>query len=351
MKKHRILFIYSHWQSFVREDYQLLADVFNVKKLRFILHKSPFSFFIYQIISVFKLLYFIIRTDIVYIWFCDYHAFWAVLLAKIFRKKSVIVVGGFDAVKIPLIDYGIFMKNNFRSRLAKWAYKNCNRIVAVDRSLIKGENTFAGLGAKSGVAHFVAGVEGKSIVIPTGYDAEKWKIADKKKQVLTVALIKDAKVFYRKGIDLFLEVAQQLPDIPFVIVGLQDTSLIPSHLQNLKNLSIYPIVPQDELIALYAESQVYCQFSLSEGLPNVLCEAMMSGCVPVGSSANGIPLAIGDCGYVLEEKKVSSATEYVKKALFSGEKSAEKSRHRILSLFPKKQRKQKLNELIEQLMS
>lgn len=349
MKRKSILFVYSQWQSFVREDYNLLSDELKVNKLQFELNKSLVAFIRGQLLGIISLIAQVPRHDISYIWFCDYHAFWSVLISKIFNKKSIIIVGGFDAVRIPSIDYGLFMDSGLRVKLAKWAYRNCDRIIAVDQSLIKGKNTYAGKGAITGVAHFVEGIEEKSLVIPTGYDSGKWKSKLKKRQVLTVALIKDKKVFNRKGIDLYLNVAKRMPDVPFYLVGLQNLSLIPEGLRDLPNLTIYPILPQKDLINLYAESEVYAQFSVSEGLPNVLCEAMMSGCVPVGTSANGIPNAIGDCGYVLHEKNVDKAVELVDKALNAGEELAICSQNRIKSMFWFEDRKKRLLKVIQEL--
>ncbi|MDO5656233.1 MAG: glycosyltransferase family 4 protein [Flavobacteriaceae bacterium] len=344
-----ILFVYTHWQSFVREDYDILSDGFKVLKLHFRLEKGLFSFIYHQFSGIFSILHHILKVEVIYIWFCDYHAFWAVLLAKIFNKKTVIVVGGFDAVKIPSIEYGLFMKNNLRTHLVQFAYRHCDKIIAVDESLIHGKNTYAGADSITGVAHFVKGISGKSQVIPTGYDAEKWKVFTKKNQVLTVALIKDEKVFARKGIDLFLATAQQLPHIEFYLVGLQDMNLIPDEFKELQNLRIFPILNQEELIELYAESKVYVQFSVSEGLPNVLCEAMMSACIPVGTTANGIPHAIGDCGFILHQKDINQAVKLVESALKSPTEMGTNARQRIQKLFPKQKRKKLLFELINKL--
>ena len=84
-------------------------------------------------------------------------------------------------------------------------------------------------------------------------------------------------------------------------------------------------------------------------MPNVLCEAMMSGCVPVGSSANGIPLAIGDCVFILRENNIESAVNLVNEALKSSQKKSSCARERIQTLFPKSLRKEKLMQLIQSL--
>lgn len=346
----KILFIYTHLQTFVKKDIDLLSEFYTVKQLQFVLKKSFLSFFYYQIKGFLRLILQTPKQDILYIWFCDYHAFWAVFIAKVFRKKSVIVSGGFDAVSIPELHYGLFIKNNLRVKLARWAYYNCDKIIVVDRSLKEGNNTYCPLKNTTGILHFVPKIKDKFEVVPTGYSPQKWHIAKKKKQVMSVALIKNKRVFKLKGIDLFLEAAKQMPQTPFILVGLQDKALIPSHLQNLPNLTISPIVPQDTLISLYAESKVYCQFSLSEGLPNVLCEAMMSGCIPVGSNVNGIPVAIGDTGYILKKKNISQAVSLIKQALHDDDdEKGTFARDRILAQFSEKNRKNLLCQILNNL--
>jgi glycosyltransferase involved in cell wall biosynthesis len=54
---------------------------------------------------------------------------------------------------------------------------------------------------------------------------------------------------------------------------------------------------------------------MREGLPNALCEAMLCGCVPVGTKRNGIPTAIGDCGFYVPYDDPKAAAEAIKKRL------------------------------------
>jgi glycosyltransferase involved in cell wall biosynthesis len=56
---------------------------------------------------------------------------------------------------------------------------------------------------------------------------------------------------------------------------------------------------------------VYAQFSITEGLPNVVCEAMLAGCIPVGSNVGGIPELIETTGILINER----SPEIAKKAI------------------------------------
>jgi hypothetical protein len=46
-------------------------------------------------------------VDVFLFWFVDYYALIGILVSKILRKKSVAIAGGFDAVRMPDIDYGL----------------------------------------------------------------------------------------------------------------------------------------------------------------------------------------------------------------------------------------------------
>ena len=42
----------------------------------------------------------VLWSDLTFSWFADVHAFAAVLFSKIFRKKSIVVVDGYEVVKV-----------------------------------------------------------------------------------------------------------------------------------------------------------------------------------------------------------------------------------------------------------
>ena len=105
---------------------------------------------------------------------------------------------------------------------------------------------------------------------------------------------------------------------------------------------------QNKLVEYYQKAKVYAQFSMREGLPNAVCESMLCKCIPVGFNNGGIPLAIGDCGFVLEERNVDRAVKLIEKAINSPENLGEKARERIIEKFPLENRKIKLNNYLSE---
>ena len=83
----KVLLVHSGDESFVRLDRELLARSFDVEDL-FMRHKFPFG--------MFRLWKGIRHADVVYCWFASWNSFWAVLLARIMRRRSILVIGGYD---------------------------------------------------------------------------------------------------------------------------------------------------------------------------------------------------------------------------------------------------------------
>ena len=98
-----------------------------------------------------------------------------------------------------------------RQQIARWNYQLVDRIWVVDATLQKGCKAAESRdGILSGLQHWMPELAHKIEVTPTGYDPNYWrKTKEKKPQtILTVASITSDKVIHRKGIPLFLEMAQ-----------------------------------------------------------------------------------------------------------------------------------------------
>lgn len=351
MDKKQIILFYTNFSTFVEKDYYSLSKKSTVIKYQFKAEKQVFKF----LLELLKLKLFLIKnirkTDILYCWFADYHSLLPSLFGKIFNKKTVIIVGGHDAVSIPEIEYGIFYKKNIRALFAKYSYRFASLILPVHRSLIEGTNYYLDeKGIKTGVKYFVSNLKTPIIEMPTGYDENKWYFKSsepKQKSVVTIAGVKLMKDFQRKGLPLFIEVARLMKETEFIIIGV--SSDIHTYINKNKpdNLIIYEYIKNDELINYISKSKVYCQFSLSEGLPNVLCEAMLCECIPVGSSVNGIPDGIGEYGFVLDKRDVFEAVVLVKKALASDESLGKSARKHIIDHFSHERREAALFEYLK----
>ncbi len=352
MRKKRVCLFYLDYSTFVREDDKILSLEFDLTNYRFISSKKIFLF-VYEFVKQFLyLLLNIKKFDVIYCWFSDYHSFLPMLFGKVYRKKNIIIVGGYDAVAVPQINFGVFLKKDLRSFCAKTSFKFADLIVPVDQTLVEGINYYAdptGKGLPTGVRSFVKRIKGRFHVVMTGYDETKWRNytgKDKEKSVVTIGGAPNIQTFRRKGLDFLIEIAQIMPDIKFTIIGLKGEMMEYAKSLASSNVNLIGFIQNEKLPEYISKYKVFAQFSLSEGLPNTLCEAMLCECIPVGSSANGIPYGIGDCGYVLKEKKAEKGAELIRKALDSEYELGVKARQRIIDNFLIEKRKQKIIDLI-----
>ncbi len=265
-------------------------------------------------------------ADVVYCWNISDHAF----LASFFARVLACVVGGYEFANLPECNYGNMTRRTMRA-LTKRVWRTADALLYVDPSLM--DEATAAFG-NPGRAHY----------LPTGYDAEYWTpgTAPGKNMVVTVCHAPTPETAKLKGLDLFVQVAQALPDVEFHHAG-----AFPASFVRTPNLVLHGWLDRDGIRELYRSAKVYCQLSLHEGLPNALCEAMLCGCVPVGTRVNGIPNAIGDAGFVVE-RDVDSITAGVRKAV-SGETLGGQARARIAGLFPLERRRDGLRDILERL--
>jgi glycosyltransferase involved in cell wall biosynthesis len=326
--KKRILFIAPFKAPFINTDIEILGEFAHIKPLI----KNGFR-------AIFSILWYAPSCDLICCWFGSVYGAVASLYAKIINKPCIIIIGGVDAAAIPEMNYGIWL-NAWKASLVTQGLRNATLNLVVAPSL------------KERLMQ-LANYDGRNIEhLPTGYDTDFWKPGKKKeKMVLTVAESDTETRLKIKGIDYLLSAAGRLPEIPFVIIGVEKDLLEACGLSVPENVELLPAMKREELLAYYQRSVIYCQPSRSEGMPNTLCEAMACGCVPVGSDIPGIALAIGDTGFVAPLGDIDALAAEIKKAIQLAEEHGLKARERIISQFPKQRRIDGLRKVIDSLTS
>lgn len=296
--KKRILFVYTNFSSFIKTDFEILSEVHQVNKYQFKPRNGFQGFF--ELLKQF--LFLLIngwKYDIFFIWFADYHSFLPVLFARIYNRKSYVVVGGYDVANMPELKYGS-LSSPLRKKLTLFTFKYATLCLAVVEDL---ENKIKAVCPQANTKTMHTGYQflNKS---KTKFEQNREKI------ILTVSITDNYKRIQIKGLDRFRELAELLPDFQFIIIGVNESSksLFGPVTQNLLLLS--PL-NQSELISYYSRSSFYAQFSRSEGLPNALCEGMLYGCIPIGTKIGGIPTAIGKTGLVMDIWDAPTVANYI----------------------------------------
>lgn len=324
--KDRVLIVAPGPSTFVMRDLKLLSPEHEASFVR-----NPMQKNLKAAMGLPRFLLATRRADLVITWFADASKF-PVQVAKLFRKKAVVVIGGYDVAKVESIGYGALLDPK-KERKAEYALQRADTVVAVDQGLVDDL-----------VRHF--GRDFDAVVVPTGYDGSVYHPSGSRKiLVLSVCNAINRRGLV-KGIDVFAECARQMPDVPFRLIGVSGGALetlgkVPENLEVLGRL------PAEEVVKHYQEAKVYCQLSMREGLPNAVCEAMLCGCIAVGSDVQGVRTAIGKHGFLAPYGDVKATCEAIRSALRTEDLGG---REWIMSEFPESRRKERIHQLLDRLL-
>ncbi len=119
--------------------------------------------------------------------------------------------------------------------------------------------------------------EERTVVIPPGVDFKRFKVGRKEPFVLFVG-----NLIRRKGVYYLIEVARELKDVSFKIVGKGKER---GNLERIAppNVEFLGYVSDEELVELYSKALIFCLPSIGEGFGLVILEAMASGCAIVST--------------------------------------------------------------------
>ena len=347
MKK-KATVVYSVERSFVKSDISILEALgLKVYKIHSRPEKNLLKFLLNRIREKLKSILYLSRSKFLISWFNDYHSFIPILFSKLFFKKSIIIVGGYDAIVDNKNNHGLFFKSGLRSAIAKLNYKMVNEVWIVHKSLENGcDFAKQKFNIISGVRRFTSK---KNIVIKelnTGYDTRFWNYDqnEEKTGVLTAAFFSEKRVINIKGLNIFNKLASLLPNVNFTIVG--ESGIRISDFINLEsNIKVMGVQTKSQMKELYQNNKFYFQGSRLEGLPNSLCEAMLCGCIPVGSRVFGIPDAIGKTGILFDtEKDLDKIVEFINSDF--GVTDFKKARNQVVRKYDISKRIEKIKQNI-----
>jgi len=341
-----LIMMYISLSTFTKRDLFLLSNDFHVDSYHFNTKKKwklPFAFL--------KQAWFLVvnyrKIDIIITQSAGYLSFLPAVFNKFFKTPLVIIAIGTDCIKLPEINYGAHTKP-ILAWFTRFSFRNSKIILPVHKSLEWSNYTYFPLKYPiQGIKAFVSALQTPIVEVVNGFDAENWKITHihrPQNSFLTITTSLNKTGFSLKGIDLLLEIAILFPQFNFTIVGkvIMEEILPP-------NVQVLDHVPHEKLLDIYNHHQYYLQLSMSEGFPNTLCEAMLCGCIPIGSNVAGIPDIIGEEGYVLTKKEIAEL-ENIFNSLQENKINPIHVRQRIIDNFPLEKRKIELINAIKQII-
>lgn len=345
-KKPYLLLVTPSFQTFIKQDIKILSEKFEIKIDNYPWRKKKYAP-LFLILQFFHLLIFIPKSFAIIIQFGGYWSFFPSLLGKFFKKPVLIILHGTDCASIPELNYG-----SLRLPMLKWfckkSYEWASLLVPVSQSLIYHHNNYFNYGRAltNGIKFHFPTLKTPFQVIPNGFDLNFWKPNKeiiKNGTVFTSVLSKEQ--FKLKGGDLILELAKIFPNFSFSIVGMEK----PQNQNIPENLFFLGRLEPSQLRCIYQKSDFYLQLSIFEGFGCSLCEAMLCGCVPIGSCVNEIPNIIGDSGKIVFNRMVSSLEEEILRftSNYKTLKTKERPEERIALLYNLENRKKLIYNALE----
>jgi glycosyltransferase involved in cell wall biosynthesis len=318
----RVLYVHSRKNTFTDIDRSALAERFEVEdyyqpRLR---------------VRPVDLARKVRRADVVFGWFASWHTFAALALARVLRKPSVLVIGGFDTARMPEIGYGAQ-----RPGPRRWMTR---RTIAMATRLITNSN----YSLREIEANLDLGPDRVAVIhhgIPDRFGDRR---ADPRREpmALTVGVVYRANL-ERKGHRPFVQAASRLPDVEFVLAG-RWTDDAAADLRALAspNVTLTGYLEDAALDDLFARATVYVQASRHEGFGLSVAEAMLARCVPVVTDAGALLEVVGDTGIRIDSPDPDRIADGVRAALELGAEAGERARARVLDRFTYERRRDEI---------
>lgn len=333
----------------VLNDVEILSGDFDVRMYEVKTTKG-LSFFTALFKQFFYLLFNTGKYKILFIWFADYHSLLPVFFSRLYGRKCVINIGGYDADEI-LTGKAKSLKSKFRKLCVRYSVKNCTKLLPVS-NVIKSYLETEVLASKCETIYCCINTD--------SFNPDETPDA-KENLIITVGgggeFIKEAK---RKRLDFFIKLGEEFGkhfpeyNAKFYLIGHNEGTNTFNYLTELisdTNIQIKPLTKTvDELADYYKKASIYMQLSYYEAFGIAQVEAMLYGCIPVSNSGGAIPEVVGDAGFIIKdydkEKYLSVIREILDKKHEGLRNTAKK---RAIDNFTLEARKEKLLDVLRKL--
>jgi glycosyltransferase involved in cell wall biosynthesis len=319
----KVLLFSTQKQSFIEDDVRLLEEFSDVKWIC-----------AHGLFTAVRIKWSMLFSDVGIAWFASVYSAILVFTARFLRKTSIIIVGGADLITDSHLGYGLLL-SPWKRPFIRYALRRATHVLPTSEHLRR-------------AALEVGEYEGDNLsTVPPGLDSNFWQPGDQKENIiLTVARCTTKDRILIKGIDLLFQVAEEMSDISFQILGVEENLLSRNDFVVPKNVIVSPSMSQEKLLNYYQRSAVYCQLSRVESFGIATAEAMLCGCVPVVTDVGGLPEVIGDSGLLVSPDKPETFASTLREALASSASMGKNARERIVSNFPLQNRQAELKRLI-----
>ncbi|HYM20071.1 MAG TPA: glycosyltransferase family 4 protein [Candidatus Kapabacteria bacterium] len=249
-------------------------------------------------------------SDALFFWFADYYSLIPTLIARLFAKKVFVVAGGFDVTYIPEV------KSGARVRPMRWfLVRNTHRFAT---KVFPVSNYAKHLLDTNSKRHAPAEV------IYNAVDTKRFLFSSASREpvAITVTQLDIVLDYLLKGIDVFLKVAEAMPDVKFELVGIRGEALAHARKEaaHLSNVTITEgPVSYETLLNYYHTASTYCQLSMDETFGVATAEAMSTGCIPVVSEVPSLREVTGETGYVVNRNDITAIADAIRKSFDASE--------------------------------
>lgn len=337
----KVFLVHQGLQSFVETDLRILCKVYEVEELRF--HGFHGVGDVPSLLrGVPSLLRGVMWCDLTLCWFGKLHAFFSVLLCKLFGRKSIVIAGADDVANCTIggKPWGLYA-HPVKKLFAHYIFHNTDKVLAVSKFNLQEIISKTRLDS------------GNVTLIYHGFDETVYRretCQEKAKSVVTTAHI-NSENYHRKGLWAFVESARFLPDVEYFLIG-SDSDPASDVLKKdaPPNVFFTGALYGEDLVKALSRARVYVQASEYESFGCALAEAMLCECVPVVTRKASLPEVAGDTGFYIDSVSPEELAERIQDALKHPEMGS-LAREWIVNHFPLEKRQRELIQAVEEVIA